>query len=320
MESGIYKITSPSGRIYVGQSENIKSRWLKYRNIKNLVYQPLIKNSISKYGYEAHIFEVIEYCEIEELNCRERHWQDFYDVLNGGLNCILQECGEQRRVLTEEHSKRLSERTSGENNPMFGVDRPPEWRLFMSELMKERFKDKTNHPMYGKQISEKQKEILLKSRLGSKASDETKKKMSDSHTGKIIDQQGRKNIAEGKLGEKNPMFGKFAELNKNSKVIINTIDSSIIYGVAELSRITGISKSYLKDMLHGYRINNTTYLFLDVVNDFLNIFITGKTKEDVFSKEELEFISNNSYTNITKRGKEFLTKYLMYCDHKFLKM
>ena len=48
-------------------------------------------SSLLKYGFEEHIFEVIETCSLEELSLRERYWQEFYDVLDKykGLNCTL---------------------------------------------------------------------------------------------------------------------------------------------------------------------------------------------------------------------------------------
>ena len=85
---GIYKITSPTGRVYIGQSKNIKLRWRDYRRrlCKN---QPILNKSFLKYGVENHTFEVIERCLEVDLNCRERYWQKYYDVLsNNGLNCI----------------------------------------------------------------------------------------------------------------------------------------------------------------------------------------------------------------------------------------
>lgn len=85
---GIYKITNPKGRIYIGQSVNIERRWTDYNNIKHRT-QPKLKNSIEKYGIENHIFEIIEECLEEQLNIRERYWQDYFNVLEKGLNCRL---------------------------------------------------------------------------------------------------------------------------------------------------------------------------------------------------------------------------------------
>lgn len=79
---GIYKITSPSNKIYIGQSINIEDRWKKYQkypeSIKN---QTKLYNSIIKYGSENHIFEIIEECEESKLLERETYWKNFYKVL-----------------------------------------------------------------------------------------------------------------------------------------------------------------------------------------------------------------------------------------------
>jgi group I intron endonuclease len=85
---GIYKITSPSEKIYIGQAVDIERRKKEYIGLhcKN---QTKLYNSLVKYGFSEHIFEVIEECNIEELNVRERHWQDYYKVLEEGLNLRL---------------------------------------------------------------------------------------------------------------------------------------------------------------------------------------------------------------------------------------
>lgn len=119
---GIYKITSPSGRIYIGQSRNTSQRAYGYKKL-NCKGQTKLCNSINKYGWEAHTFEVIEECEFEDLNRRERYWQDFYDVLNKekGLNCLLQNCDLQLRVFSAESRKKLSEAMSGEKHRQWGI-------------------------------------------------------------------------------------------------------------------------------------------------------------------------------------------------------
>ena len=106
---GIYKIISPSNRIYIGQGTSIDNRWRDYKSYNTKTKnQTKLWRSFVKYGVENHIFEIVEECPIEELNCRERYWQDFYDVLNEGLNCILQECGEKRREFSNDTRKKIS--------------------------------------------------------------------------------------------------------------------------------------------------------------------------------------------------------------------
>lgn len=86
---GIYKITSPSNKIYIGQSKNLEKRKkaYKYSLAKG---QPRLNNSFKKYGYENHTFEIIHFCEIHELCYFERYYQDLFSVeLENGLNCII---------------------------------------------------------------------------------------------------------------------------------------------------------------------------------------------------------------------------------------
>ncbi len=57
---GIYKITSPSGKVYIGQSWSIYDRWIHHKSYakrkRNL--PPKLSASILKYGPSAHIFSI----------------------------------------------------------------------------------------------------------------------------------------------------------------------------------------------------------------------------------------------------------------------
>lgn len=56
--AGIYKITSPSGRVYIGQSWDIKRRWYKYKSEVPDLGQPKLCASFNKYGAKSHIYEI----------------------------------------------------------------------------------------------------------------------------------------------------------------------------------------------------------------------------------------------------------------------
>lgn len=71
---GIYKITNPKGRIYIGSSKNIPYRWEHYYKRLNCKKQVKLFNSFLKYGYENHTFEVIEECTIDVLLKRENYY------------------------------------------------------------------------------------------------------------------------------------------------------------------------------------------------------------------------------------------------------
>lgn len=111
---GIYKITSPTGRVYIGESKDIYKRFSNYKKHNQTKSQPRVHHSLNKYGWEAHIFEIIEECEFDDLFCRERYWQDHYNVLGEmGLNCKLTNCGEVKQVYSQEMLERMSNSQKG---------------------------------------------------------------------------------------------------------------------------------------------------------------------------------------------------------------
>lgn len=83
----IYKITSPSGRIYIGQASNYRRRQVEYKRNKCKA-QTLLYNSLIKYGYAAHSFEVVEITTKELADEREIYWIKHFDCYNTkqGLN------------------------------------------------------------------------------------------------------------------------------------------------------------------------------------------------------------------------------------------
>lgn len=86
---GIYKITNPKGKIYIGQSIHINKRWDQYKyNITS--QQTKLYNSLKKYGYENHIFEIIEECSLEFLNEKEVYWKRYYlNLVNNKWSKVL---------------------------------------------------------------------------------------------------------------------------------------------------------------------------------------------------------------------------------------
>jgi len=117
---GIYKYTSPSGKIYIGSSKNISKRIKHYKGVscKN---QIKLYNSFKKYGYENHIFEIIEECSFENLYIRERYYGELFEVLGEkGLNLSLPKNGEQKTGISEETRKRMSDSSKGEKASFYG--------------------------------------------------------------------------------------------------------------------------------------------------------------------------------------------------------
>ena len=104
---GIYKITSPSGRVNIGQSVDVERRWKEYKRL-SCKGQPRLYNSFIAYGVEEHTFKIVEECCIESLNEKERYWQDEYDVLSkDGLNCKLTKTLDKSGVSSQETNERV---------------------------------------------------------------------------------------------------------------------------------------------------------------------------------------------------------------------
>lgn len=83
---GIYKLTSPSGKSYIGQSKNIERRLTSYRNLKCKKQQALY-NSIFKYGFKNFKVEILEECNEEMLNELEvKYITEFKTLSPNGYN------------------------------------------------------------------------------------------------------------------------------------------------------------------------------------------------------------------------------------------
>lgn len=73
---GIYKITNPDGKVYIGKSKNIQKRFEQH---KLRPVNKFLKESILTFGVENHIFEVIEECDVNSLTEKERFYINLYD-------------------------------------------------------------------------------------------------------------------------------------------------------------------------------------------------------------------------------------------------
>lgn len=146
---GIYKITSPTTKIYIGQSINISDRFYKYKNLK-CKSQPKIYRSLNKYGPENHIFEIIEECSLELLDEREIYWKKYYNSVNEGLNCNLYDLNGGPK--SDETKKKISASNKGKHK--------------LSEEHIKKIKETNKNNKYN---------------IGKKHSEETKKKRSESY-------------------------------------------------------------------------------------------------------------------------------------------
>jgi group I intron endonuclease len=114
---GIYKITSPNNRIYIGQSIDINKRFNSYQKmyVKNKKQTKLYR-SFLKYGVENHIFELVCECIESELNDNERYYQELFNCLDNGLNCKLTKTNDKSGKVSKETLNKMSIASMGNNH------------------------------------------------------------------------------------------------------------------------------------------------------------------------------------------------------------
>lgn len=86
----IYKLTAPNGKIYIGQTINLKRRFGEYARSKSRKQSTLIYNSITHYGWDNFKKEILfeGECTIDLLNQLEIYAISEYNstCINTGLN------------------------------------------------------------------------------------------------------------------------------------------------------------------------------------------------------------------------------------------
>lgn len=113
---GIYKITSPTGKVYIGRSFNIKKRFGEHRFYSD---NTLIGRSIRKYGIENHSIDIVCRCvrDNELLNKLEVFFIKHYDSTNTNIGLNLSHGGGRLGFNhTDVTIKKMRENRKGKNN------------------------------------------------------------------------------------------------------------------------------------------------------------------------------------------------------------
>lgn len=191
----IYKITSPTGKIYIGKTSRLKDRISKYRNCNGISEQKMIYNSIKKHGWENHIFEVVIEAPIDQLSYLELFYIDklntFHYVNPNGMN--LTKGGEGtygRKDSLETKTKRA--------NSLKGKHHSEQTKQLMSELKK------------GKPSNSK----------GIPCSDEKKQKISQANKGKTPTELTKQNRNNTRLNNLINLHEAILQIDKTTNKIV----------------------------------------------------------------------------------------------------
>jgi group I intron endonuclease len=142
----IYKISSPSDRLYIGKAKNLRKRVNSHKSASKKDLNILLHNSIRKYGWDAHKLEILEHVENSLLNEREvalikEYNTYFLDNPLLGMNMTRGGDGNKGSWMHKvELRKWYSERFTGEGNPFYGKTHSEETRKHLAETMSKRNK------------------------------------------------------------------------------------------------------------------------------------------------------------------------------------
>lgn len=216
---GIYKITSPSGKINIGQTWDIDLRKGYYSRLE-CKGQTKLYNSLVKYGWPNHVFEVIHELPEDVTQCildqyETLYWQQYKDLGFEMLN--IKEPGRGGRW-SEEMKIKFKEKRNNK-----------EWKKFISNIHK------------GKIVSQETRNKQSRFRKGKKHSEETMIKIFNRP--KLTLNQIRKRIEKTNKPVICINTGKIFESIKNAAEYFK-LDPS---GVGKVAR--GINRKVGKDKL-----------------------------------------------------------------------
>ena len=172
----IYKYTSPSGKVYIGQTINEKSRKQGHKkSIDNPKCNTRFKRALIKYGYDNFQYEVIiKFNPTDDLlrlkrvlNKLEERYIKIYNSSHPEFGYNLTTGGESF-LHSEESKEKMKENT---------LNRPEEWREKLSELKKKELEENKEESYIYKNLQKGR--IPERETIRQGHSEETKKKMSE---------------------------------------------------------------------------------------------------------------------------------------------
>lgn len=179
---GIYKIVSPSGKIYIGQSIDIIKRFSRYFRL-DCKTQQKVYESLKKHGPCNHKFEIICQCDKEELNDLEKYYIELYQCFNSKFGLNLREGGGSKAKCSELTKLKISIANTG---------------LKRNAISRERYRQR----QIGKSPSVETRKRLSDANKGKKMTEETKNKLREINTGKKLTKEHKEKLSLAKIGKK----------------------------------------------------------------------------------------------------------------------
>lgn len=185
----IYKITSPTNKVYIGCTVNFYNRIHSYnKDLKqDKLGQPKLYNSFKKYGIINHTFEIVKTVEIvEELNALEREYIKMYNSVLEGLNCT--DGGRDTYNHSDETKEKISKINKGRKLSALTISRLSESHkgkpsnrkgVTLSEETRKRISD--TKKSQNKKLTEEHKAAISEGNKSKSISEETRDKINKIH-------------------------------------------------------------------------------------------------------------------------------------------
>jgi hypothetical protein len=142
----IYKITSPSGKCYIGRTSEFYGRMRRHEEVSKDSATTGLYYAVKKYGWESMVVEIIDIAvDKKEAIKKELEWITFFDSYRHGYNRTLKTEGGGCPIdpsdteAYAEYIQRMSDRMKGQPAPNKGIPMTEEAKQKMKEKAKGRF-------------------------------------------------------------------------------------------------------------------------------------------------------------------------------------
>ena len=220
-------------KVYIGQTiQGYKNRFYAHKHETKSIDRPLYR-AFRKYGVDNFYVELLEdNIPYNMLDEREIYWIDYYDCVNPNGYNISHGGGAYR---TEDERIRMSERMTGENNPMFGKvgelnpfygrSHTDENKKILSEKAKERYNNLSDEEKELNNIRLKEANMKMIEEYGGgfkghNYTEESKNKISETLKGRVFSEETKK-----KISDNHPRKKCVVMINKNEKNVVNIFNS-----------------------------------------------------------------------------------------------
>lgn len=272
----IYALRFPSGKYYIGQTIDFKTRMRSYKALR-MSEQPKLHHAVVKYGWKNVNIEIICNCfDKEDLDAREKHCISIFDSIKNGYNSKE---GGANGKFSEETRRKMRESQ---------LKRAP---------CSEETRKKLSAANKGKIVSEETRRKISEKSKKLKHSEESKNRISEACKGKVKSRETLNKLRIANRTEERLLLNRAITeklKDKNIYTIFKIYSKEKITGTRhEIFKLQLADKKFLeslfierRNMCHGWILeknNNEEFIKkLRINKGKVHIFENIKTKERLF--------------------------------------